>query len=238
MTGVATVERMGEPVALAAYDDVAKACARERGVAAYAALCGHDPVFAHIDHDAAFDRHVFASLLAIAASEPGALATRAGLAPDELACLLERWFPHAVGFLDRSTPQAADAEDEVAMVRDLLLAHRSTPGDEAGWLAAMVARRAVEPNHLWEDLGLRDRSELSRLLSRHFAPLAARNTRNMRWKRFFYRSLCETDGLVMCTAPVCTACRDFDLCFGAEDGESRLAQRRREGESRSTSSFS
>ena len=92
----------------------------------------------------------------------------------------------------------------------------------------MVARRAMEPNHLWEDLGLRERPELSRLLTRHFAPLAVRNTGNMRWKRFFYRMLCEDDGFVMCTTPVCTQCNDFDLCFGEENGESRMAERRRD----------
>jgi nitrogen fixation protein NifQ len=114
------------------------------------------------------------------------------------------------------------------MVRDLLLAQRSSEGHAGRWLAAMIARRAMEPNHLWEDLGLRDRSELSRLLARHFGPLAARNTRNMRWKRFFYRMLCEDDGLVMCSTPVCTNCNDFNVCFGDESGESRMADRRRE----------
>jgi nitrogen fixation protein NifQ len=91
----------------------------------------------------------------------------------------------------------------------------------------MVARRSMEANHLWEDLGLRERAELSRLLQRHFAPLAERNTRNMRWKRFFYRSMCEDDGFVMCTTPVCTECADFHSCFGDESGESRMAARRR-----------
>jgi nitrogen fixation protein NifQ len=114
------------------------------------------------------------------------------------------------------------------MVRDLLLGQRSSPGETGGWLAAMIARRSMEPNHLWEDLGLRDRSELTRMLARHFAPLARRNTRNMRWKRFFYRMMCEDDGFVMCTTPVCTNCADFDLCFGEESGESRMADRRRE----------
>jgi nitrogen fixation protein NifQ len=91
----------------------------------------------------------------------------------------------------------------------------------------MIACRTMEQNHLWEDLGLRDRSELSRLLARHFAPLAARNTNNMRWKRFFYRTLCETDGIVMCSTPVCTSCGDFNICFGDESGVSRLAENRR-----------
>ncbi len=194
------------------------------GMAAYIALTGLHPAVACIDSDDDFDRHVIASLLSIGASEGGALAARIGLDDRDLTKLLGRWFPRASNHFAKSFCDVRGADDdEVAMVRDLLLAHRSTAGDEGRWLAFMVARRAVEPNHLWEDLGLRDRSELSRLLTRHFAPLAARNTKNMRWKRFFYRTLCESDGLVMCSAPVCSSCGDFDLCFGQEDGESRVA---------------
>ena len=40
--------------------------------------------------------------------------------------------------------------------------------------------------------------------------------------------LCEDDGLVMCSTPVCTNCNDFNVCFGDESGESRMADRRRE----------
>ena len=120
------------------------------------------------------------------------------------------------------------------MVRELLVAHRARPGRDTLWLAAIVARRAIEPNHLWEDLGLRARTELTRLLERHFTALAAKNTRNMRWKRFFYRTLCESDGFVMCTTPVCSGCGDFDSCFGEETGESRLARIRRAGEAVAT----
>jgi nitrogen fixation protein NifQ len=199
------------------------------GVAAYRLLTGCHPADAAIDDDFSFDRHVLASILAVAAMESGAVAERAGLAPEDLANLMAQWFPAAcaMGVAWHAEDAKVD-DDEVAMVRDLLLAERSSEGDAGRFLAAMIARRAMEPNHLWEDLGLRDRSELTRLLARHFGPLAARNTRNMRWKRFFYRALCESDGFVMCTTPVCTECRDFDLCFGDESGESRMAERRRE----------
>jgi nitrogen fixation protein NifQ len=180
-----------------------------------------------VDRD--FDRHVFACLLAIAATEEGSPGERLGLGGDDLAALIERWFPHARGaWSARREADAGPDDDEIAMVRELLIAHRSNPGNDSRWLAAMIARRALEPNHLWEDLGLRDRSELSRLLARHFTPLARRNTNNMRWKRFFYRTLCEADGLVMCLAPVCTSCGDFNACFGDESGVGRLAERRRQ----------
>jgi nitrogen fixation protein NifQ len=199
------------------------------GAAAYRMLAGCHPADAIIDDDFSFDRHVLASILAVAAMENGAVAERAGLAAPDFASLMAQWFPAACGMgIAWRAQEAAVEDDEVAMVRDLLLAQRSSEGHAGRWLAAMIARRAMEPNHLWEDLGLRDRTELTRLLARHFAPLAARNTGNMRWKRFFYRALCESDGFVMCTTPVCTECRDFDLCFGDESGESRMAERRRE----------
>ena len=202
---------------------------RHVGTAAYRLLTGCHPADAAVNDDFSFDRHVLASILAVAAMEDGAMAARAGLAAADLVSLMAQWFPVAGGSGIAWFTQDKDTDDdEVAMVRGLLLAHRSSAGDVGRWLAAMIARRAMEPNHLWEDLGLRDRSELTRLLSRHFAPIAARNTQNMRWKRFFYRALCESDGFVMCTTPVCSECRDFDLCFGDESGESRMADRRRE----------
>lgn len=201
------------------------------GTAAYRMLTGCHPADASIDDDFSFDRHVLASILAVAAMENGAVTERAGLAMADLASLIAQWFPAAcgMGVVWCARDADEDAEDEeIAMVRDLLLANRSSQGDAGRWLAAMIARRAMEPNHLWEDLGLRDRSELTRLLARHFGPIAVRNARNMRWKRFFYRMLCEDDGLVMCSTPVCTNCNDFSLCFGDESGESRMADRRRE----------
>lgn len=199
------------------------------GIAFYRLLIGCNPAEADIGDDHDFDRHVLACILAAAAMDGGSLAERAGVAEQELNDLLARHFPLAdIRVFAWMQPSAPTDDDEITMVRDLLLAQRSSEGEVGRWLAAMVARRAMEPNHLWEDLGLRERPELSRLLTRHFAPLAARNTRNMRWKRFFYRMLCEDDGFVMCTTPVCTQCNDFDLCFGEESGESRMAERRRE----------
>ena len=152
----------------------------------------------------------------------------AGLAAGDLDALVTRWFPlaHDVAAAWRNLDNLAE-DDEVGMVRTLLLANRSSDGDIGRCLAAMIARRSMEPNHLWEDLGLRDRSELTRMLMRHFFPMASRNTKNMKWKRFFYRMMCEDDGFVMCSTPVCTQCSDFDLCFGDESGESRLAAQRR-----------
>ncbi|MFB9267573.1 nitrogen fixation protein NifQ [Bradyrhizobium erythrophlei] len=199
------------------------------GIATYRLLTGTHPADADITGDSNFDRHVLASILAAATMDGGPVPEKAGLTGQELALLLEQYFPSVqIKAEEQLLHFKCNENDEFAMVHDLLLGQRSTEGDIGRWLAAMIARRAIEPNHLWEDLGLRNRGELSRLLSRHFAPLAARNINNMRWKRFFYRTLCEDDGLVMCTTPVCTQCNDFNVCFGDESGESRMAERRRE----------
>lgn len=199
----------------------------------YVALAGVAPSAAVIERDMDFDRHVLACVLAVAASEGGSLAERSGLSANELETLLDRHFPASTFYPSYGAPAgvlpcAAD-DEEIEMVRALLAGQRSSEGDIGRWLAAMVARRAMEPNHLWEDLGLRNRAELTRLLMRHFEPLASRNIRNMRWKRFFYRSMCEDDGFVMCTTPICAQCTDFATCFGEESGESRLAEARRRG---------
>lgn len=200
-----------------------------RGRTIYRLLTGVYPEEADIASDSSFDRHVLASILAVSTMDSGPLPENAGLSGAELVALLEQYFPTVEIKADKQLLRFnCDKGEEVAMICDLLLSQRSTEGNIGAWLAAMVARRATEPKHLWEDLGLRDRAELSRLLAHHFAPLAARNINNMRWKRFFYRTLCENDGLVICTTPVCTQCNEFNVCFGAEDGESRMAERRRE----------
>lgn len=196
----------------------------------YLALTGWYPDEATLDDEQEFDTHVIASIVAIGAAQGSAVHAHLGLSVADFRALVERLFHGASEMfcaceVDRASPE----DEEVTMVRSLLMAHRSFDTDESRWLASMIARCAVEPNHLWEDLGLRNRAELSRLLDRHFTSLAEKNTRNMRWKRFFYRMLCEADGMVLCATPVCTDCADFDLCFGEETGRSRLARSRRDG---------
>ena len=88
----------------------------------------------------------------------------------------------------------------------------------------------MRPNHLWQDLGLRNRGELSALMRRHFEPLADRNVNDMKWKKFLYRMICRDEGFRLCTAPSCAECDDFAVCFGDESGESLLARNRRQSD--------
>ncbi|MDR3374478.1 MAG: nitrogen fixation protein NifQ [Ancalomicrobiaceae bacterium] len=192
-----------------------------------------------LNEAAAFEIHVFASALAVGMTERDAtgltLRETTGLTDEELTRLMVRAFPlvQPASLIGEPGPDPLVDEEE-ALVRDLLVDHRADARPATRFLAAIVARRAMRDDHLWQDLGLANRSELSRLLSTYFPRLAAGNTRNMRWKKYFYRTLCEAEGFSLCTAPSCSVCSDFVSCFGEEDGMSRLATARRTIDGRRT----
>jgi nitrogen fixation protein NifQ len=177
-----------------------------------------------------FDGHVLACVFAIAAQEasPGrSLADSVGVSSKFLRSAVAEYFPGALTHLeDLGLDSEIVVDDEEQSLRTLLQRSRSTPGLIGSLLAAIVARRATQPNHLWQDLGLANRGELSALMQRHFAPLALRNSQDMKWKKFFYRMICRDDSYRLCAAPSCSECCDFTVCFGDESGESRLARTR------------
>lgn len=178
----------------------------------------------------AFDIHVFASILALALEEVSGgrrLSDGTGLAPEALASGADDMFPGAATALrELSRGGSPFVDEEEQSVRDILMMYATGASDLERPLAAMIARRCTWPHHLWQDLGLRDRGELSALMKRHFAPLAAKNRNDMKWKKFLYRMVCGSEGFTLCTSPVCSECDDFANCFGAEDGESLLARTR------------
>ncbi|MGZ8409174.1 MAG: nitrogen fixation protein NifQ [Hyphomicrobium sp.] len=166
------------------------------------------------------DRHVFACALRMAALDSARPLTEGlGLAPEALLTLIGTYFPTFRPLMEAIPAGASAGHDAIEEpdLRRLLLDHRSRSVIEEEWLAAIIARRSLGANHLWQDLGLFHRRELSALLNRHFHALAVQNTNDMRWKKFFYRQLCERDGILICKAPNCAICTDFGLCFGSED---------------------
>lgn len=166
-----------------------------------------------------FDRHLFACILAKGWSQaPRPLPDAVGLPVAELDALREAYFPDAHWLVAGQPVECGSDAIEEADFRTLLIANATQPGArEARWLAAMVVRRSMEPDHLWQDLGLTSRADLSGLLHRHFQPLASRNIRDMKWKKFFYREMCAAEGMSVCKSPVCDSCADFAICFGPED---------------------
>ena len=179
-----------------------------------------------------FDVHVVASILALsrrqAIAEGRPIGEMAGF--DGRPAALLAMFPQASALFEPDGTTSR-GEDELCLV-DLLKRGATTGSQLEDLLAGMIARRAQRPNHLWQDLGLRNRGELSALMTRHFAPLARRNRSDMKWKKFFFRTICRDADYALCSAPSCGECCDFDACFSEETGESLLAHIRRDAEAR------
>jgi nitrogen fixation protein NifQ len=183
-----------------------------------------------VGDETAFDRDVLAHLVEYADRS----AKASGQALEQQLGVSQAQFEAIAAFAGfnacdvKSAHGAPTPDDEELMLRELMMRHRSQPGEIGEWLACIIARRSMEPNHLWEDLGLPERPDLTRLLLRHFQPLAANNTRNMRWKRFLYRAICESEGFTMCPSPTCDACSEFHICYSDDTGPSALARNGRE----------
>jgi nitrogen fixation protein NifQ len=142
-----------------------------------------------------------------------------GLDATEARTLADRYFPGALAVFDCAAAplprEVADTEYEDLL--DLLLQHGGDD-EETRWVALAVAAACLEQNHLWQDLGLPNREVLSCLLCHYFPALAARNVNNMKWKKFFYKQLCERAEIQVCKAPSCGVCADYPKCFGPEVG--------------------
>ncbi len=113
----------------------------------------------------------------------------------------------------------ATRDDEVADLVSLLLAHADPAAGTAREIARVaftVALASLGDNHLWQDLQLGSRAELSALMRHWFPALVALNAGDMKWKKFLYRQLCEREQVLICKSPSCAVCSDRPACFGPE----------------------
>lgn len=163
----------------------------------------------------------FASMIATRAAGGGALPPWIGLEVDAFRCLMAYHFPgvspDVLAATDGGIPLKIARLDEREELIGLMLTHRANESPSEVWMAHTVAAGCMAGDHLWHDLGLWNRSELTALMRRNFPSLAARNSRDMKWKRFLYRQLCEVEGIHVCRAPSCEVCVDYHVCFGSED---------------------
>lgn len=102
-------------------------------------------------------------------------------------------------------------------IRMLLCANRAGQDDCEVLMADIVAAGCLGGDHLWRDLGLQSRAELSALMMQNFTGLALANSGDMKWKKFFYKQLCEQGGGYVCRAPSCDQCSAYNDCFGPEE---------------------
>lgn len=145
-----------------------------------------------------------------------------GLDYPAFANLLQSRFPQfsaPADWLDaqRQAVGGGGALDEFPDLVALLLDHRAVDDESHRRVAHLVATACMGNDHLWQDLGLPHRAALSELMSRYFPPLAAKNDKDMKWKKFLYRLLCEREGYIACSRPSCAGCADYGSCFGPEE---------------------
>ncbi|MGZ5051857.1 MAG: nitrogen fixation protein NifQ [Methylobacter sp.] len=149
----------------------------------------------------------------------GVLPDALGLAETQFLALAKAIFP---GYLLDSNAASGMKLDFSRMLEkqdleQLLRRHAAVQGDEAEWLIGIIVAACLGSDHLWQDLGLWCRGDLSAMLRHNFPELAASNSKDMKWKKFLYKQLCEAEGLYVCRAPSCEVCQDYHKCFGPEE---------------------
>jgi nitrogen fixation protein NifQ len=141
-----------------------------------------------------------------------------GLQASEFQQLLTDFFP---GFEHSGIAVSGVHADFSRMLEkhdlELFLRRYSLPEDTISeLLVTLIVTACLGSDHLWQDLGLWSRNDLSALLLRNFPELSQLNDKNMKWKKFLYKQLCEAEGIYVCRAPSCEVCQDQINCFGAE----------------------
>jgi len=187
------------------------ALARETPQDVYARLMaarGGDPV-----------EETLARILASWSLGEGVLPDWLGMGKDRFRILLELHFPGVSPSAMVNPGRQPDPArvEEMADLRKLLLENRSWRHACEAMMIDIVIAGCMGDNHLWEDLGLWCRADLSRLMQDFFRPLAMRNDRDMKWKKFLYKQLCEAEGIYTCRSPSCEVCADYTNCFGPEE---------------------
>jgi len=76
-------------------------------------------------------------------------------------------------------------------------------------VAPLVATTSLLKNHLYQDLGFKNRVEMGRFMSLHFPKLDALKPKEKLWKKFIYDSIDEI-------APACETCDTKESCFGCQ----------------------
>ena len=159
------------------------------------------------------NRLLLASMIAGQAADNGCLPTHLGLGKATYLDLLADYFPF---FRSTAKDERIEQIPEWSDLQKLLLDHRAGEHDSELWIADIVATACAGRDHLWQDLGLASRDELTRLMWVNFPELARANTGDMKWKKFLYREICQREGIYVCPAPSCSACKDYAQCFGPE----------------------
>jgi nitrogen fixation protein NifQ len=163
--------------------------------------------------------HVLACILSSWLTGAGVLPDWLGLGRDGFVELLAIHFPGLDYHSLLNPGRELDVErfDERSELLQLLTGNCGDKSKSEALMARIVVNACQGQDHLWQDLGLWSRKDLSALMAQNFPALAARNDKDMKWKKFLYKQLCVAEGIYTCRAPSCEVCADYQACFGPED---------------------
>jgi len=156
-----------------------------------------------IDHSYGYENtELLARIYASWSVNDGVLPDWMGLDPEMFMNMMGHHFPH---YHVESVPnpgrsQAASRAPEMSDLFQLLMHGRTQGSPSEMWMAQILVNGCMGGNHLWRDLGLWSRDDLSRLFIHNFKPLAIANSRDMTWKKFLYKQLGSAEGVYTCSA--------------------------------------
>lgn len=176
------------------------------------------------------DTRLFARLLA--PREAHAEFALLGLSAHALSRLLQRHFGTAPPAWQAwiASPSSSPVRHDFADGMQSMLRSEVDPArdiEDAACVVAIVAAACLRPDHLWRDLGLSGRDDVTQLLTRYFPALVARNDAGLRWKKFLALEYARYWGLVAAPSPGCPGCEDFDHCYAPGDALREVFLKRR-----------
>lgn len=150
-------------------------------------------------------------------SGSGSMPSKLGMQPEQFGCFLDYFgFQKNWKYHHSHHPCANDRQEEVEDLYAILMKNRTSGSETESWIALLVAIGCMSNDHLWSDLGLSKRSDLTQMLMENFYPLAKKNNWDMKWKKFLYRQLCDSKRGTLCRSPTCEECTDYDACYSVE----------------------
>lgn len=163
--------------------------------------------------------HILASMYAGHWAGEGSLPVDWGMSRTAFVTMMHYHFPGCRYRRPAGNASSLPTErlQECEELQQLLLSHRAHESPSELWMATIVSRACMADNHLWQDLGLWSRTDLGRLMHNNFPSLAEKNDRDMKWKKFLYKQLCDAEGIYVCRSPSCEVCSDYQACFGPEE---------------------
>lgn len=165
------------------------------------------------------NQHWLAHIIASWLKGESVLPDYLGLKPSQFSQLNQTLYAHielpgsAPSGINLDNARSLEKEDLIALLQSFSV-HKN---QESEWIITIIVTACLGLDHLWQDLGLWQRSELTELLIYNFPELAQSNTQDMKWKKFLYKKLCDAEDINLCRAPSCEVCTDYANCYGSEE---------------------